>query len=246
MAPVTNKSYSAESAPPSQNAAAVARSEVHRAVHVPQERPGLATTQGRQVSSQISYTDFLRASKTKPKATAVIYYNDEEGVDAMAKNRTNWYYKGSGLQSAAGGLIEWGVRSGFRYAKNYNSGGKRFVAGKKDREYSIVIKNKAHSRLEVVTSVDGHNVLSGKAASYAQRGYVIQPDETLVIKGFRTSEDAVHAFKFSSVRDSFAQRVHGSSKNVGVIGVAVFTEKGKNPWRWAPKMVEERLKANPF
>ena len=150
------------------------------------------------------------------------------------------------MQSAAGGLVEWGVRSGFRYSKNYTANGKRYIVGKKGREYAIVIKNKAHSRLEMLVSVDGHNVLSGKKAAYTQRGYILEPSETLVIQGFRTRQDAVHAFKFSAVGDSFAQQVHGDARNVGVIGLAVFTEKGNSPWRWTPEMVDHRLKAKPF
>lgn len=210
----------------------------------PKKRPGLATTQGREISSEVDFSSFTRAHKDKPKSTASMYYNDDEGVKAMSAR--GWKLKGSGMQSAAGGLVEWGVRSGFRYSKNYSSNGKRLIVGKKGREYSIVIKNKAHSRLEVLVSVDGHSVLSGKKASYAQRGYIIDPSETVVIQGFRTREDAVHAFKFSSVNDSFTQQVHGDARNVGVIGLAVFTEKGNSPWRWAPEMIDQRLKAKPF
>jgi hypothetical protein len=241
-------SYSGESAPmvsmPLANSSAPKSEVAHRRLSLVQERPGLATTQGREISSKISFVDFQRADRSKPLATAMMYYDDEEGVEAMT--RADWSYKGSGLQESADGLIEWGVRSGFRYAKNYNSGSKRFVVGKKDREYSIVIKNKAHSRLEIITSVDGNNVLSGQAASYEQRGHIVEPNETLVIEGFRTNQEAVHAFKFSSVRDSFTQQVHGNSKNVGVIGLAIFAEKDISPWRWAPTMVEDRLRAAPF
>ena len=208
------------------------------------DRPGLATRQGRTISSKVNMVGFVRAHKTKPKGTATMYYNDDEGIDAMTAR--GYRYKGSGLQDAAGGLIEWGVRSGFRYAPNYQMGSKRFIVGKKGREYALVIKNKCHSRLEVVLSIDGLNILSGQPASYKQRGYVIQPGKTLVVKGYRTSQNAVNAFKFSDVRSSYTNVLHGTTKNVGVIGMAVFTEKGVSPWRWSPRVVEDRFKAKAF
>ena len=208
------------------------------------ERPGLATAQGRQLNSRVNFTSFQRASASKPKHVEAMYYNDEEGVKAMTTR--SWKYQSSGLQEAAGGLIEWGVRSSFRYSKNYSSSGKRYVVGKKGKEYSLVVKNKCQSRLEVVLSVDGLSVLSGRKASYGQRGYVINPGQTLVVKGYRTSQNAVHAFKFSSVASSYTNRLHGETRNVGVIGMAVFTEKGVDPWRWSPKVVEKRHAAKPF
>ena len=210
----------------------------------PKYRPGLATEQGRKIHSSISTTHFERSSDSKPKGVATLYYNDEEGLDAMTAMTLKT--KGSGLQSTAGGLVEWGIRSGFRYNSNFYSKGKRFVLGKKGREYSIVVKNKAHSMLEVVLSVDGLNVLSGQQASVKQRGYVIQPGKTLVVKGFRTAEDAVRAFKFSDVKSSLSQQLHGTTKNVGVIGIAVFTQKGVNPWRWTPDVIASREKAKAF
>ena len=104
-------------------------------------RPGLATQQGRSMNSKVETVRFERASKTKPKGQASIYYNNQEGVDAMVGSP--WKLKGASMKSAAGGLVEWGVRSGFRYAPNYYTSGytKRLVVGKKGREYSIVIKN---------------------------------------------------------------------------------------------------------
>jgi len=215
--------------------------QVHRLLSY---RPGLATEQGRKISSNVNTVYFERSSETKPKGTAVLYYNDEEGVDAMTSK--TWKTEASGLQSTAGGLVEWGVRSGFRYNKNYYSGGKRFILGKKGREYSLVVKNKCHSRLEIVLSVDGLNILNGQQASVKQKGYVVGPGKTLVVKGFRTAQDTVRAFKFSDVQSSVSQQLHGTTKNVGVMGIAVFTEKGVNPWRWTPDVVAQRLDADAF
>lgn len=206
------------------------------------EAPGIATTQGRDIRSRVDFTSFKRQS-SKPSDTAVIYYNDKEGVNAITGGVK---YSGSGMQSAAGKKVEWGVKSGYSYLKNHHAKGKRFVIGKKGEEYSIVVKNKAHSRLEFLISVDGLNVLNGKEASYKQRGYVVEPGKTLVVKGYRTSRNEVAAFKFSGLNDSVTNQLHGKTRNVGVIGLAVFPEKGVSPWRWTPKLVKKRFEAEAF
>ena len=67
-----------------------------------------------------------------------------------------------------------------------------------------------------------------------------QPGKTLEIEGFRTSTNTVAAFEFSSVSNSYANLRHGNTRNVGVIGIAVFTQKGVNPWTWMPDEVKQR------
>ena len=102
------------------------------------------------------------------------------------------------------------------------------------------------STLEIVASVDGLDVMDGKTASFSKRGYLIDPGATLEIDGFRTSTDSVAAFKFSSVANSYANLRHGDTRNVGVIGIAVFTQKGVNPWTWTSSEVKQRGQARAF
>ena len=194
------------------------------------ERPGLGTGWGQQVKSEMGYTSFVRASSSPYGGPAVIYYNDQEGVEAM----TSWRYSGKGMQTAANGVVEWGVKGTFGTLKNYQSGGRRYVVGRAGQRYSLVVKNLAKSRLEVVLSVDGLDVLDGKAASYRKRGYIVSPGQTLEVKGWRTSQDAVAAFKFSSVSGSYSNLKGSGTRNVGVIGMAVFAEKGVDPFTWMP------------
>jgi hypothetical protein len=178
----------------------------------------------------------------------VTYYNDKEGIDAM----TGYRRKVDPVRTAAGEMLEWGIKGGFGYLPTYVEGGffegtsRTFVVGSRDSNYSIVLKNRCKSRLEVVLSVDGLDVIDGKSASFSKRGYVIAPDETLEVKGWRTSPDTVARFKFSTVRGSYANLAHGDHRNVGVIGLAVFTEKGVDPWTWMPREVNNRLNADPF
>lgn len=223
---------------------AISRNSIDAILNNPsreQERPGLATGWGDEKKSEMSYVAFTRGS-AKPAGVDVIYYNDAEGIEAMS----SYKYKVEGMQTAAGEMVEWGIKGRLGYLPTYKGSGRRFVEGNKGGSYSIVVKNRSKSRLEIVASVDGLDVQDGKAASYAKRGYIIDPDETLEIDGFRTSHDKVAAFKFSSVSNSYANMRHGETQNVGVVGIAVFTEKGVDPWTWMPGEVNKRKSASAF
>lgn len=222
---------------------AINRNSIGKArVRPAEERPGLATGFGESVPSDWNRQSFVRAA-AKPAGTGAIYYNNREGVDAM----TGWKEKTGAMQTAAGGMVEWGIKGGFGYLTAYaTSSDRRFVVGERDGSYSIVVKNRCKSRLEVVLSVDGLDVMDGKTAGFAKRGYVIAPNDTLEVKGWRTSPSTVARFKFSSVGGSYANLKHGDTRNVGVIGLAVFGEKGVDPWTWMPREVNDRLRADPF
>ena len=206
-------------------------------------RPGYATTWGPSIKSQMTYTSFRRGSEKPHGGAAAIWYNDREGFEAMTDEN---YYSSSGRRRAANGLVEWGLRSGFGVMRNYHSSGKRFVVGRKGSKYSVSVKNNARSRLEVVVSVDGLDVVDGKPASVNKRGYIVAPNQTLEIRGWRSSEAEVASFVFSQVAGSYAGLRHGDTRNIGVVGLAVFTEKGVDPWSGSTEDTQSRFAASPF
>jgi hypothetical protein len=211
---------------------------------IAEERPGLATGWGQEKDSPITSRSFVRAS-SKPAGIDSIYYNNPEGIAAMAGRTT----KVEGMQSAAGGLVEWGIKGKIGFLPTYKEGwgnGRRLVAGARGSSYTISIRNRSKSTLEIVASVDGLDVQDGKSASFSKRGYLVDPGKTLEIDGFRNSYDTVAAFEFSSVSGSYANLRHGETRNVGVIGIAVFTQKGVDPWSWMPKEIKTRQDARPF
>ena len=216
---------------------AVNRNSVDRILNNDGPRSGLATGWGDEVNSKMSYTSFVRASSKPTGKIAMIRYNDTDGAASMGVNTK---YKTSGLQSAAGGLVEWGVKSGWGMLPGYSWRGDRMIIGKKGKTYSLIVKNKSGSRVEVVLSVDGLDVIDGKAASVRKKGYVIAPGKTLEVKGFRTSTSAVATFKFSSVGASYAHISGGDTRNVGVMGMAVYHDKAS--WQEA----QQRGGASPF
>jgi hypothetical protein len=115
--------------------------------------------------------------------------------------------------------------------------GRTYVLGAKGERYSVRIRNQSGSRVEFVAAVDGRDVLDGNPANWVKRGYIVNPWDQVVIDGFRLDANRVAAFRFSAVRDSYAAQM-GDARDVGVIGVAVFTE------RPAPQVMERRMIPN--
>ncbi len=109
-------------------------------------------------------------------------------------------------------------------------GERRYVLGQTGTRYQIRIVNPTATRIEAIVSVDGLDAVDGRPANLNKRGYIVPAFGEVTIDGFRTSLDAVAAFRFSSVRDSYAARV-GRPRNVGVVGVAFFGERPAPVWR---------------
>ncbi|HEU4516152.1 MAG TPA: hypothetical protein VFR77_02520, partial [Steroidobacteraceae bacterium] len=130
----------------------------------------------------------------------------------------------SGTAVAGVGVdVEIHDRKSGRVLPVYWHGGERYVAGEPGHEYEIAIRNRDGCRILAVTSVDGINVITGRTASPAQSGYVVDPWGSVEIDGWRKSLDEVAAFYFTAVPDSYAART-GRPDDVGVIGVALFRE----------------------
>ena len=81
-----------------------------------------------------------------------------------------------------------------------------------------------------MVSVDGINVIDGKPAGSTDQGYVLNGYCSYEVSGFRTSNEAVHPFKFNDKQKSFAaksEETSGDTSSCGVIGVKVYDEKEK-------------------
>jgi hypothetical protein len=211
----------------------------------PSDRPGLGTRWGETRSSRITITPFERADWIHPTAAAAIYYNNEEGIRAMA-GAVAWQRTWPVLPGPIDSLIQVGLKdqSG-RFLPGLIVGDRWFVVGEEGRRYSIVVRNRSNLRLEAVLSVDGLDVLDGRKASLNKRGYLLAPHAKIVIEGFRQSTEAVAAFRFGPVRESYANEKYHQTGNVGVIGVAIFNERGSaSPPSGAE--VQKRLDAKPF
>ncbi len=113
--------------------------------------------------------------------------------------------------------------------RTFQHGGQTFVLGQPGERYAIRIHNPTARRVEAVVSVDGRDAVSGESADFvSHRGYVIQPFGSVTVDGFRTSLERVAAFRFTDPENSYSARM-GTPQNVGVIGVAFFSERQREP-----------------
>jgi hypothetical protein len=128
----------------------------------------------------------------------------------------------------AGGYTLTLVDEGGRQLPTFQHQGRTYVLGKRGERYLLRVRNETGRRVEVVASVDGRDVIDGRPAALARRGYLVAPWGELAIDGFRVSGSTVAAFRFGTVEGSYAARM-GDARDVGVIGVAVFPEAAPRP-----------------
>lgn len=207
----------------------------------PRERPGLGTEWGEQRESHIREVSFFRADPERPFATAQLFYNDRRGIEALAA----WHGGTPRFHdvSAVNGAITVSLRDAWGEPLDaMHVGDRTYVAGTEGERYAIVIANHTARRFEAVATVDGLDVINGQTGSFSNRGYVLMPHASLEIDGFRQSQDVVAAFRFSKVRDSYAA-ARGEARNVGVIGIAFFGERGDD---WREDELRTRDTASPF
>ena len=204
------------------------------------DRPGLGTSFGERVSAPLTFTPFDRASAA-PWAELALHYNDADGAMAHA-NYLGARPEPLELWAGDGALSVSLVDEDGRALPGFTAAGRTLVIGEDGARYRIVVHNRTDLRFEIVASVDGLDVMDGRPADPSRRGYLIDPRGTLTIDGFRTSDDAVAAFRFGRVADSYAAQTSGD-RNVGVIGVAIFAERGAG---WTRRELDRRDSADPF
>ncbi len=208
------------------------------------ERPGLGTTWGETMASHVSNVAFERASNS-PFSLTTIRYNDSTGITAMLHGASPIAFRTESAAVASNGLVTVRlVDSNGSPLPTFATGRDHLAQGEVGQRYMIELVNQSSNRFEAVVTVDGLDVLDGRSGSLSKRGYLLQPFATVDIDGFRQSMDEVAAFRFGSVRGSYAAQ-KGSDRNVGVIGVALFAERGATPV-WSQREVNRRETADPF
>ncbi|MBU0551001.1 hypothetical protein KKF91_21270 [Myxococcota bacterium] len=125
----------------------------------------------------------------------------------------------------------------------YAHQGSTYVLGTYNQRYKVRVRNHTGARVEAVITVDGRDVITGDPGNHStQRGYVINPYDSVVIDGFRKNMNQVAAFRFTTPGDSYAGR-RGSAWNAGVIGVALFPER---PQPQPVVIAEPRRRHDPY
>lgn len=186
------------------------------------DRPGLGTSAGSEQHSRLQHTRLIRKSGA-PDVVDSFHYNDETGAKAMVEILGGSTSRHNGLFDMAGERLKVGLVHYDNPFPHYVAKGRRIVIGQAGMHYEVRLENRSKKRLEVVLSVDGLNVLTGKPASAGQNGFVLGPKQACSVDGFRKDSNTVRTFQFGSVAASQAAK-KGGANNVGVIGLAVFEE----------------------
>lgn len=102
---------------------------------------------------------------------------------------------------------------------------KAYAEASQGAAYRIRVRNRLDCRVGVVIAVDGRNIISGGQSwlRAGERMYVLEPGECQELAGWRTSQDKVNRFYFTSVPDSYAA-AFGDTSAMGVVAMAVFPE----------------------
>jgi hypothetical protein len=208
------------------------------------ERPGLGTTWGETMASRVSNAPFERASSS-PFSLTTIRYNDATGITAMLHGASPVAFRTDSAAVVSNGVVTVRlVDAGGSPLPTFATGTDNLAQGEVGERYMIELVNQSSNRFEAVVTVDGLDVMDGRSGALSKRGYLLQPFATVDIDGFRQSMNEVAAFRFGSVRGSYAAQ-KGNDRNVGVIGVALFSERGATP-PWSEREVNRRETADPF
>lgn len=190
-------------------------------VQSPSQSERLGTKWGDEVASSVRTVQLKRVSH-QPLDSAVLRY-------------ANKSYQGTTINSMSllSGKVDLTVRSEGRRLPMYRDRGNYYVSGQDGMAYQLNYRNNSRTQtFEIVASVDGINVINGKAASKYATGYVLYPNDTLTIEGFRKSDSAVASFIFTKPEDAYAaHNDEASVNNTGIIGTVAYElydpKKGK-------------------
>jgi hypothetical protein len=213
----------------------------------PRERPGLATHWGEDRYSPIEQVEFLRASSNRPCALAEIHYDDRAGARRLVPDGA----PATSELRALGGLLELSmVDASGRPFPALRQAGHLVVLGEPGERYALRVENRSNQRYEIVATVDGLDVIDGETGNLGKRGYLVEAHGSVVIDGFRRSNEQVAAFRLGDVARSYADS-EGKARNVGVIGFALFGERNAGvvaarPPRWDWEDTRLRQTAQPF
>lgn len=175
------------------------------------ESERLGTKWGDDVDSHVTTVDLRRTN--------------EEPIEQMQISYADKSYAGRTLNSMSlvAGKVDFSVATDAGKLPIFRNAGNYYLQGQAGHAYRLVYKNNSANTYEIVASVDGLNVLDGSTASRYDSGYVLSPNDELIIEGFRKSQEAVASFIFSKPENAYAANTDsGSVENTGVIGTVIY------------------------
>jgi hypothetical protein len=100
-----------------------------------------------------------------------------------------------------------------------------YLEAREGSRYAVRLQNRTAERVGVVLTVDGLNAISGERQAGTGRMYVLDPWDSAVVQGWRTSLDSVRRFTFVDERASYAVRSGKLNAKMGWIEAAVYRER---------------------
>lgn len=111
----------------------------------------------------------------------------------------------------------------------YRHEGRSYVEAVRGREYEIRLHNPYPVRVAVALSVDGLNTIDARhTAATEARKWVINPFDSITIRGWQTSHVQARRFEFTTESASYGQAL-GRTANLGVITAVFFKERVPPP-----------------
>ncbi len=171
----------------------------------------LGTQWGDDVNSRVTTVD-LRRTSSNPIEQMQVYYADK-----------NYSSRSLNSMSLVAGKVDFSMTTDNGKLSLYRDSGNYYVRGQAGQAYRLIYQNNSANTYEIVASVDGLNVIDGSAASRQGAGYVLSPNQRLVIEGFRKDQNSVASFIFSKPENAYAANTSaGSIGNTGVIGSVIY------------------------
>jgi hypothetical protein len=122
-------------------------------------------------------------------------------------------------------LFEVEVLVGGRPLAQYLARGRRYIEALKGTEYELRIRNPLGERVAVALSVDGMNTIDARRSSaWDASKWVIEPYQSITIRGWQMSSARARRFYFTSERDSYGAKI-GQTANLGIISAVFFRER---------------------
>jgi hypothetical protein len=134
----------------------------------------------------------------------------------------------TGVNEAPGSLVSVAVELEGRPTALYpapDGSGRYYLEARPGAWYGVTLASRSGERLGVVLVVDGLNVVSGERDTGRGRMYVLDPWQSVTVRGWRTSLQEVRQFTFVDERASYAARSGKANEKMGWIEVAVFRER---------------------
>lgn len=102
---------------------------------------------------------------------------------------------------------------------------KVYAEAVKGEQYRVAVKNLLGRRVGLVIAVDGRNIISGDKSwlKNNERMYILEPYGSGEFSGWRTGQEKINRFYFTTVPDSYAA-AFGDESAMGVITVAAYPE----------------------